>query len=266
MKYIYLRSFSLKSPKQSFRFLNTHSSLLKIEALKNKIYPNKISSGRNHTGQITVNHRGSGVKHHYRELDINHKLSNGLVEGYEHDPNRNTHINRLFNPDTHNHNYVLGVKNVNRGQILRSFSNARLKNGHSLFLRSIPSGYVLHNVSTSRQNGGQYLRSAGTYGQLVQKTKTHAQVKLRSGEVKSFALNASASIGAVVREDFNLLELGKAGRKRWLGFRPKVRGVAMNPVDHPHGGGEGKTSGGRPSVTPWGKPTKGQPTVRKIKK
>lgn len=253
------------SPGQRFTSLLKRNNLLKIKRLKNKCSPNKIISGRNHSGQITLRHRGNGVKHSYRELDIDHKKSNGLVEGYEYDPNRKANINRLFNPDNHNHNYVLGVKDLQSGKILRSFNSAKLKNGHSLYLNFIPQGYVVHNVSTIKNKRGQYLRSSGAYGQLVQKTKDYATVKLRSGELKNFNLSASASIGSVCCEDHKLINYGKAGRIRWLGFRPKVRGVAMNPVDHPHGGGEGRTSGGRPSVTPWGKPTKGQPTVKKKK-
>jgi large subunit ribosomal protein L2 len=248
---------------QRFTSLLKRNHLLKIKRLKNKCVPNKMVSGRNHSGQITLYHRGSGLKHLYRNLDLNHKNSDGLVEGYEYDPNRKAHINRLFNPDNHNHNYVLGVKDLSCGKILRSFQNAKLKNGHSLSLNFIPNGYVVHNVSPSENKGGVYLRSAGSFGQLVQKTHKAAVIKLRSGEHKKFSLSGTASIGSVCCEDHKLTNLGKAGRKRWLGFRPTVRGVAINPVDHPHGGGEGKTSGGRPSVTPWGKPTKGQPSVLK---
>ena len=263
MNNISLKNLKPSSPGQRFTRLCKKKELLKLDRLKLRCIPNKINSGRNHSGQITLSHRGSGVKHHYRCIDLNHQSSNGLVEGYEYDPNRNTNLNRLFNPDLHHHNYVLGVRDISRGKILRSLKHAQLKNGHSLSLSNIPAGYVLHNVSTSKNKGGQYLRSAGTYGQLVQKTKTYALVKLRSGEHKQFSLSGSASIGSVCNENYNIINLGKAGRKRWIGFRPTVRGVAINPVDHPHGGGEGKTSGGRPSVTPWGKPTKGQPTVKK---
>lgn len=253
------------TPGQRFTRLLKRDHLLKIDRLKERCSPNKTKAGRNHTGQITVKHRGGGVKQAYRLLDIDHIQSNGLVEGYEYDPNRNPNIFRLFNPDTHNHNYVLGVKNVVRGKILRSFGRARLQDGHSLGLASIPAGYILHNLSTSEGKEGQYLRSAGAYGQLLQKVNNTARVKLRSGEHKLFSLLGSATLGSVCEEKYRITNFGKAGRKRYLGFRPNVRGVAINPVDHPHGGGEGKTSGGRVSVTPWGKPTKGQPTVKKKK-
>lgn len=253
------------TPGQRFTRLLKRDHLLKINRLKKKCCPNKTNAGRNHSGQITVRHRGGGVKHAYRLLDIDHKQSNGLVQGYEYDPNRNPNISRLFNPDTHFHNYVLGAKDVGRGKILRSFGGAKLQDGHSLSLASIPAGYILHNLSTSKEKQGQYLRSAGAYGQLLQKANNSARVKLRSGEHKLFSLLGSATLGSVCEEGYRHTNFGKAGRKRYLGFRPSVRGVAINPVDHPHGGGEGKTSGGRVSVTPWGKPTKGQPTVKKKK-
>ena len=254
------------TPGQRFTRLLKRNHLLKIDRLKKKCSPSKSKAGRNHTGQITLRHRGGGVKQAYRLLDIGHRNSDGVVEGYEYDPNRNPNISRLFNPDTHCHNYVLGVKGVEKGKVLRSYNNASLKSGHSLSLASIPAGYVLHNLSTSREKHGQYLRSAGAYGQLLQKVNKYARIKLRSGEHKLFSLKASASLGSVCEEGYRQINLGKAGRKRYLGFRPSVRGVAINPVDHPHGGGEGKTSGGRVSVTPWGKPTKGQPTAKKNRK
>lgn len=254
------------TPGQRFTRLLKRNHLLKVDRIKKKCVPNKNSSGRNHSGQITVRHRGAGVKHAYRILDIDHKLSNGLVQGYEYDPNRNPNISRLFNPDTHSHIYTLGVKDVSRGKVLRSYNAAKLQDGHSLCLSSIPAGYVLHNLSTSKEKKGQYLRSAGAYGQLLQKANNYARIKLRSGEHKLFSLMGTATLGSVCDEGYRQINHGKAGRRRYLGFRPRVRGVAINPVDHPHGGGEGKTSGGRPSVTPWGKPTKGQPTVPKNKK
>jgi large subunit ribosomal protein L2 len=250
------------SPGQRFtRLVNKHR-LLKLKRLKQECVKIQKHSGRNHSGQITVRHRGGGHSKHYRILDFSRKNAFGIVEGLEHDPYRNAWIQRIFNPDKHSHNYILGVQDLKRGNIVRNLQKAKLKSGHHHLLRSIPLGYVVHNVSTSANTGGQYLRAAGTYGQVLQKTKTHARIKLRSGEHRLFPLKASASLGAVSCEDAKLTKYGKAGRRRWIGFRPSVRGVAINPVDHPHGGGEGKTSGGRPSVTPWGKPTKGQPTVR----
>jgi large subunit ribosomal protein L2 len=251
------------TPGQRFTRLINKQLLLKLKPLKQECVKIQKHSGRNHSGQITVSHRGGGHPKRYRKLDFFRHEAFGIVEGLEHDPYRNAWIQRTFNPDKHYHHYILGVKDLKAGHIVRNFQNAKLKSGHHKLLQSIPLGYVVHNLSTARSKKGQYLRAAGTYGQVLQKTKTHARIKLRSGEHRLFPLKASASLGAVICEDAKLVKIGKAGRKRWMGLRPKVRGVAMNPVDHPHGGGEGKTSGGRPSVTPWGKPTKGQPTVKK---
>jgi large subunit ribosomal protein L2 len=251
------------SPGQRFTRLVNKDLLLQLKPLKQECLKLQKHSGRNHSGQITLSHRGGGHSKHYRCVDFSRSEAFGLVVGIEHDPYRKAWIQRTFNPDKHKHKYILGVKDLIAGNIVRNLQNARLKRGHHHFLSSIPLGYVVHNLSTSINKSGQYLRAAGTYGQVLQKTKTHARIKLRSGEHRLFSLKASASLGAVSCEDAKLVKYGKAGRKRWMGFRPSVRGVAMNPVDHPHGGGEGKTSGGRPSVTPWGKPTKGQPSVKK---
>jgi large subunit ribosomal protein L2 len=250
------------SPGQRFTRLVNKELLLKQKRLKQECLKIQSHSGRNHGGQITVRHQGGGQAKHYRKIDFSRKKAIGVVEGFEHDPYRNAWIQRTFNPDKHHHHYILGVKDLKRGNLVRNDKNAKLKCGHHKLLQHIPLGYVVHNLSTSAKKDGQYLRAAGTYGQVLQKTKTHARIKLRSGEHRLFPLNASASLGAVSCEDAKLSKHGKAGRSRWMGIRPSVRGVAINPVDHPHGGGEGRTSGGRPSVTPWGKPTKGQPTVK----
>lgn len=259
--------YTLKStsPGQRFTKLINRDALLKIKRLKKECKRVLSLSGRNHSGKITVRHRGGGHQHHYRMLDFSRSYASGINEGLEYDPNRRAWINRLFNPDQHKHGYILGVQNLSRGNILKNFSDAYLKSGHHHFLNKIPIGYVVHNLSQDPGKMGQYLRAAGTYGQILQKANGYARIKLRSGEHRLFALDASASLGAVICEDAKLTKLGKAGRRRWRGFRPSVRGVAINPVDHPHGGGEGKTSGGGPSVSPWGKPTKGQPTVYRAK-
>lgn len=252
-----------KTPGQRFTRLVSKHLLLKLKRLKQECIKVQKHSGRNHSGKITLRHRGGGHTKHYRKLDFSRKKAIGVVEGFEHDPYRKAWIQRTFHPDKHQHNYMLGVQDLKVGNIVRNFKKAKLKSGHHQLLKNIPLGYVVHNISATPNKEGQYLRAAGTYGQVLQKTKTHARIKLRSGEHRLFSLKASASLGAVSCEDAKLVKYGKAGRKRWMGFRPSVRGVAINPVDHPHGGGEGKTSGGRPSVTPWGKPTKGQPTVKK---
>lgn len=254
------------TPGQRFTRLVNRESLIKLKRLKKECVKLQKHCGRNHSGQITLRHRGGGHKQHARNIDFYRENTYGIVEGLEHDPYRNAWVQRLFNPDKHKHHYILGVKNLHTGSIVFNQNNAKLKSGHHMLLKNIPLGYIVHNLSTNSVKGGQYLRAAGTYGQVLQKTKTHARIKLRSGEHRLFSLNASASLGAVSCEDAKLVKLGKAGRNRWRGMRSYVRGVAINPVDHPHGGGEGKTSGGRPSVTPWGKPTKGQPSVFKYNK
>jgi len=219
-----------------------------------------FGNGRNNNGQITSWHRGGGHKRLYRHVDFFRKNSFGLNQGFEYDPNRKSWINRIFNPDKHSHSYILGVKALKSGDTLINYKKSKAKFGDHLYLKDLPYGFLLHNLSTGSKKKGQYLRAAGTYGQLIGKTDTHARIKLRSGEHRLFSLNASATLGSVCNEDSKFTNLGKAGRNRWYGIRPCVRGVAINPVDHPHGGGEGRTSGGRPSVTPWGKLTKGQPT------
>jgi large subunit ribosomal protein L2 len=184
------------------------------------------------------------------------------VEAIEYDPFRTAYLARIYNNREKKHSYILAPKNLCVGSLVRSGSEAEIKLGHALPLSRIPVGSLLHNLSTSEGKRGQYCRAAGTYAQLIQKTKNFARVRLVSGEQRLITLNAYASLGVISNENISLNTIGKAGRSRWYGRRPHVRGVAMNPIDHPHGGGEGKTSGGRPSVTPWGKPTKGPKTSR----
>ena len=224
-----------------------------------------FGNGRNNKGKITSWHKGGGHKRLYRHVDFFRNKNNGFVSHYEYDPNRTSWIIRMFNPDYHKHSYILGVKSCKRGDLLHNYSERSIKYGNHLYLKDLPYGFVIHNLSSQLHKKGQYLRAAGTYGQCLSKTDTYAKIKLRSGTHRLFPLNASASLGPVINEELRFTNIGKAGRNRWHGIRPHVRGVAINPVDHPHGGGEGRTSGGRPSVTPWGKPTKGQPTVRNFK-
>jgi large subunit ribosomal protein L2 len=248
------------------RLVDNRNLLLKNKKpLKSLTSGYLFGNGRNHSGQITSWHRGGGHKRLYRNIDFYRKKDGiGLVEGIEYDPNRSSLIIRVFNPDIHIHSYLLGVKGLKTGDLVRNYSIVRIKIGNHLYLKDLPSGFVIHNLSSIINKKAQYLRAAGTYGQLIGKTSCHARIKLRSGEHRLFPLNASATLGPVSNEDSKFTNIGKAGRNRWYGIRPHVRGVAINPVDHPHGGGEGRTSGGRPSVTPWGKPTKGQPTISKM--
>jgi large subunit ribosomal protein L2 len=222
----------------------------------------KQTGGRNNQGRITAWHRGGGHKQLYRKIDFDRQFTQGIVEKIEYDPNRTGFIGRIFDFKNNSHSYILAPKNLEIGDYIQSGKNVSLKNGNALPLSQIPIGFLIYNISNGIQKQGTFARSAGTYGQLIQKNATHGRVQLPSGEHRLVPLESMVSIGVVSNINHHLENLGKAGRSRWQNKRPIVRGVAMNPVDHPHGGGEGKTSGGRPSVTPWGKPTKGQPTSK----
>ncbi len=215
-------------------------SLIRIRPLKAFTKRHISPKGRN--GHIIAWHRGGGHPKAWRRLNF----YTGIVEGLENDPHRSPWLARLFNPDLHKHGYTQASNRIQRGSLITNDPST----GCNMPLTNIPIGSLIHNLNCS------ILRAAGTCGHLIQKTITHGRVKLASGEQRYFSLNSLASIGRLSGENRKITRLGKAGRKRWLGRRPKVRGVAINPVDHPHGGGEGRTSGGRPSVTPWGKPTK----------
>jgi large subunit ribosomal protein L2 len=243
------------------RLLNKNNLLKRTKPLKKYIVGGSFGTGRNHHGVITNWNIGGRHKRRYRHIDFFRRNEHeGIIEGFEHDPNRNTQIIRTFNPDQHFHGYILKVCNIIPGDCLRNYTGQ--KKGTHIFLRDIPIGDIIHNLSHSYQSESQYLRAAGAYGQIIVKSKKFVRVKLKSGEHRIFAPLSSATLGIVGTENIKFIKLGKAGRNRWLGKRPSVRGVAINPVDHPHGGGEGKTSGGRPSVTPWGKITKSQPTTK----
>ncbi|HEY6143416.1 MAG TPA: 50S ribosomal protein L2 [Flavobacterium sp.] len=245
------------------RLLNKSDLLQNIKPLKRLTQNICLGTGRNHHGHITSWRKGGGHFRLYRKVNFyRDNNSFGVVEGTEYDPNRSTNIIRVFNPDFHNHSYVLAVKNLRRGYCIRNYLSSRI--GNHLFLKDVPTGFVINNLSKSYGKKGTYLRAAGTYGQIIFKTQYLARIKLRSGEHRIFPVKASATLGSLDNENLKFIKLGKAGRNRWYGVKPVVRGVAINPVDHPHGGGEGRTSGGRPSVTPWGKPTKNQPTKKKI--
>ncbi len=219
------------------------------------------TGGRNNKGRITTRHRGGGHKHHYRVIDFKRDKDGvrGVVERIEYDPNRSAHIALIKYLDGERR-YILAPRNVRSGDEIQSGSEAPIKPGNSMPLRSIPVGTQIHNVELKPGKGGQMARSAGTSVQLVARDGHYATVLLRSGEMRKIHSRCRATIGQVANMEHNLEKLGKAGRKRWAGVRPTVRGVAMNPVDHPHGGGEGRTSGGRHPVTPWGQSTKGKRT------
>lgn len=219
------------------------------------------NGGRNNTGRITARRIGGGHKRRYRVIDFkrNKVGVEATVERLEYDPNRTAFIALIEYTDGERA-YILAPQRLQVGDKVISDSAADIKPGNALPLQNIPVGTIIHNVEMKPGKGGQIARSAGTYVQLVGKDQGYAQLRLGSGELRMVRAECMATIGAVSNPDQQNIKLGKAGRKRWLGKRPAVRGVAMNPIDHPHGGGEGRTSGGRHPVTPWGKPTKGKRT------
>ncbi|MGH1543052.1 MAG: 50S ribosomal protein L2 [Arenicella sp.] len=221
----------------------------------------KRSSGRNNVGRITVRHRGGGHKRKYRVIDFRRNKDGipATVERLEYDPNRSAHIALICYADGEK-SYILAPKGLNTGDKVQSGAQSPIKPGNALPLKNIPVGSVIHNVEMKPGKGGQIARSAGTSVQYVGKEGSYAQVRLRSGEMRKIHLDCRATMGEVGNSEHSLRKLGKAGAKRWRGIRPTVRGVAMNPVDHPHGGGEGRTSGGRHPVSPTGIPTKGYRT------
>ncbi|RMG29854.1 MAG: 50S ribosomal protein L2 [Gammaproteobacteria bacterium] len=221
------------------------------------------TGGRNNYGRITTRHRGGGHKQRYRIIDFKRRKDGipARVERIEYDPNRSAHIALVCYADGERR-YILAPKGLEVGMTVLSGSDAPIRPGSAMNLRNIPVGTLVHNVELRPGKGGQLARSAGTSAQLVAREGDYATLRLRSGEMRKVHADCRATIGEVGNAEHNLRSLGKAGAKRWRGIRPTVRGVAMNPVDHPHGGGEGRTSGGRHPVSPWGMPTKGHKTRR----
>jgi large subunit ribosomal protein L2 len=219
------------------------------------------SGGRNNYGRITVRHQGGGHKQRYRVIDFKRDKDGvpGVIERLEYDPNRSSHIALVKYADGERR-YILAPKGVEAGAPVISGEDAPIKPGNALPLKSIPVGTVIHNIELKPGKGGQLVRSAGGMAQLAAREGAYVSIRLRSGEMRRMHVDCRATIGEVGHGEHNLRKLCKAGAKRWRGVRPTVRGVAMNPVDHPHGGGEGRTSGGRHPVSPWGTPTKGYKT------
>ncbi|VAW95458.1 LSU ribosomal protein L2p (L8e) [hydrothermal vent metagenome] len=220
------------------------------------------SGGRNNLGRITTRHRGGGHKQHYRIIDFKRNDKDGIpakVERLEYDPNRSANIALLLYADGERR-YIIATKGMQAGREVSSGVDAPIKEGSCLPLRNIPVGTVIHCIELRPGKGAQMARSAGAAVQLVAREGHHVTLRLRSGEMRKVHYDCRATVGEVSNSEHNLIKLGKAGAKRWRGVRPTVRGVAMNPVDHPHGGGEGRTSGGRHPCTPWGVPTKGYKT------
>jgi len=225
--------------------------LNKKPSLKAQLKKNKKNFGRNNEGKITVRHKGGGQKRRYRKIIFEKKTFVGIVFSIEYDPNRNSDIASIFCYQQNKFFYVIAPKDLSVGNIIKSGSEAERKTGHSMQLGNIPVGCCIHNISFKKSIVAKISRSAGTYSVIIEKTKNHVEVLLSSGKKKHLPLESIGTIGIVSNELTFLTQLGKAGRSRWLGKRPTVRGVAMNPVDHPHGGGENKKSGKR--KTPWGK-------------
>ncbi|MCK8130435.1 50S ribosomal protein L2 [Pseudoalteromonas sp. 2CM39R] len=222
---------------------------------------NSKSGGRNNKGRITVRHIGGGHKHHYRVIDFK-RTKDGIpavVERLEYDPNRSANIALVLYADGERR-YIIAPKGLKAGDSIQSGIDAPIKAGNTLPMRNIPVGSTVHNVELKPGKGAQIARSAGAYVQILAREGQYVTLRLRSGEVRKVPADCRATLGEVGNSEHMLRSLGKAGANRWRGIRPTVRGVAMNPVDHPHGGGEGRTSGGRHPVSPWGKPTKGAKT------
>ena len=238
-----------------------HPHLHKGKPYEPLLEPKSKTAGRNNHGRITVRHRGGGHKQHYRVVDFKRDKDGipGTVERLEYDPNRSAHIALILYKDGERR-YIIAPKGLQNGDEVVSGADAAIKTGNTLPIRNIPVGSTIHCIEMKPGKGAQIGRSAGASIQLVAREGSYAQLRLRSGEVRQIHIDCRATIGEVSNSEHSLRKLGKAGAKRWRGIRPTVRGVAMNPVDHPHGGGEGRTSGGRHPVSPWGTPTKGYKT------
>jgi len=219
------------------------------------------NGGRNNTGRITVRHQGGGHKQRYRIIDFKRDKDGipGEIERLEYDPNRSSHIALVKYMDGERR-YILAPKGIEVGTKIVSGDESPIKLGNALTLKSIPVGTLVHNIEMKPGKGGQLIRSAGGTAQVAAREGAYVSIRLRSGETRKIHVDCKATIGEIGHGEHNLRKIGKAGAMRWRGVRPTVRGVAMNPVDHPHGGGEGKTSGGRHPVSPWGTPTKGYKT------
>ncbi|MBW1704638.1 MAG: 50S ribosomal protein L2 [Deltaproteobacteria bacterium] len=249
------------SPGRRFQSCLTFEEITRKSPEKSLLRPLRKTGGRNSKGRITVRHRGSGHKRMYRIIDFKRDKDGvpARVASIEYDPNRSANI-ALLNYVDGEKRYILAPRNLKVGDQILSGKGVEIRTGNTVPLRDIPLGTHVHNIELNIGHGGQLARSAGSYAQLMAKEGKYAQIKLPSGEVRMVLQDCKATIGQIGNLDYENISIGKAGRNRWLGKRPRVRGVAMNPVDHPHGGGEGKSSGGRHPVTPWGVPTKGYKT------
>lgn len=256
-----LKKFNPTTPSQRQLVIIDRSALHKGKPVKALTQGLTKSGGRNNAGRMTSRHIGGGHKRTYRIIDFKRRKQDmtATVERLEYDPNRSAFI-ALIKYEDGTLSYILAPQRIQPGDKVLSGMNVDVKPGNATELGRMPVGTIVHNVELKPGKGGQVARSAGAYAQLVGRDQGMAILRLNSGEQRLVSQHCYATIGAVSNQDHSNTNLGKAGRKRWLGRRPHVRGVVMNPVDHPHGGGEGRTSGGRHPVTPWGKPTKGKRT------
>jgi len=261
------KKYNPTSPARRFMTVSTFEEITKKAPEKSLLAPLNKNGGRNSYGRITVRHHGGGAKQKYRIIDFK-RDKDGIpakVSAIEYDPNRSANIALLVYADGEKR-YILAPNGLNVGDNVYSGEKSDIKPGNALPLEFIPLGTVIHNVELKPGKGGQLVRAAGNEAQLMAKEGSYAQVRLPSGEVRRIDIRCKATIGQVGNIDYENISIGKAGRKRWMGIRPTVRGVVMNPNDHPHGGGEGKSPVGMPSpVTPWGKPTLGYKTRKKNK-
>ena len=258
-----IKKLTPTSPARRYQTYLTRDELTTNEPEKSLLEPKKRISGRNNNGRITMRRRGGGHKRHYRKIDFKRDKVGvpGKVATIEYDPNRSAHIALIHYADGEKR-YILAPSGLAVGQEILAGPQADIIVGNALPLRNVPLGTMMHNVEMKAGAGAQIARAAGAAVQLQAKEGDWALLKMPSGEIRRVPLDCMATIGQVGNAEHQNVSYGKAGRTRWKGRRPKVRGVAMNPVDHPHGGGEGKTSGGRHPVTPWGQPTRGYKTRR----
>ena len=260
-----IKKYNPTSPARRFMTVSTFEELSKVAPEKSLLDTLKKSAGRNSYGRITVRHRGGGNRRKYRIIDFKRNKDGipATVQTIEYDPNRSANI-ALVQYEDGEKRYILAPNGLTVGTVILSGEGADIKVGNALELKDIPVGTLIHNIELAPGKGGQLVRAAGNSAQLMAKEGKYAQVRLPSGEVRLILLNCKATIGQIGNLDHENIKIGKAGRKRHMGIRPTVRGVVMNPCDHPHGGGEGKSPIGRPSpVTPWGKPALGLKTRKK---
>jgi len=257
-----IKSFKPTTPSRRTLTVSDFSDVTASKPSVKGLLTTKVKQGgRNNQGRVTVRWVGGGHKRKLRKVDFKRDKHDvpATVAALEYDPNRTARL-ALLNYADGEKRYIIAPEGLKVGDVILSSENAEIKTGNCLTLKSIPVGTLVHNVEMRPGKGAQMARSAGSFAQVLGKEEGYAQLRLRSGEVRKVLITCKATIGQVGNLEHENLSQGKAGRNRWRGIRPRVRGVAMNPVDHPHGGGEGRTSGGRPSCTPWGKPTKGHKT------